>query len=132
MSGVQRMKELVIEWRHYDKEGVTCDRCAATGSSVREVVAELSREFAGQGIAVRFLETKLPEEQMAQSNLVLFNGRPLESLLADAAAGENACSSCSCLTGSQTSCRTVVHEGTTYEEIPAELIRDAAKRAVER
>lgn len=123
--------ELIIEWRHYDRDGATCDRCAATGSSVRQVVAELSRELAEKGIAVRFVETKLPEEQMAQSNLVLFNGRPLESLLDDAVAGENACSSCSCLTGSQTSCRTLVHEGTSYEEIPAELIRKAAMRVVE-
>lgn len=125
------MRELVIEWRHYDKEGATCDRCAATGSSLREVVAELSREYGDTGIAVRLVETRLPREQMAQSNLVLFNGRPLESLLDAAVAGENECQSCSCLTGSQTSCRTVAHEGTTYEELPAWLIRKAAKRAVE-
>jgi hypothetical protein len=125
------MKELVIEWRHYDKEGATCDRCAATGSSVREVIAELSLELADRGIRVRVVETKLPREQMEQSNLVLFNGRPLESLLDEAVAGENDCPSCSCLTGSQTRCRTVTHEGKTYEEIPAELIRKAAKRAVD-
>ena len=75
------MKELVIEWRHYEKEGATCDRCSATGSSIAAVVSELSAELATKGIAVRFLETPLPEAMLAQSNLILFNGVPLEALL---------------------------------------------------
>ena len=124
------MKELVIEWRHYEKEGATCDRCSATGSSVAAVVSELTAELAGKGIAVKFLETPLPETMMAQSNLILLNGVPLEALLEQATAGENACLSCSCLTGSDTSCRTVEYEGKTHEEIPAELIRKAAYKAI--
>lgn len=124
------MKELVIEWRHYDKQGATCDRCSATGSSVSEVVSELTTELAEKGIVVRFVETPLPEELVAQSNLILFNGAPLEALLDEAAAGENSCPSCSCLTGSETSCRTVQYEGKTYEEISGELIRKAAYRAI--
>ncbi len=123
------MKELAIEWRHYDKDGATCDRCAATGSSVKEVVAGLGNELAGRGVTVSFIETKLPEDQMTQSNLVLFNGVPLEEVLDNASADESHCSSCSCLTGSETSCRTVEYEGATYEEIPADLIRLAAFKA---
>lgn len=124
------MKELTIEWRHYDKEGATCDRCAATGTSVKEVVAGLSDELAGKGVTVTFIETKLPEEQMAQSNLVLFNGVPLEEVLENASADESHCASCSCLTGSETSCRTVAYAGETHEEIPADLIRLAAYKTV--
>lgn len=124
------MKELVIEWRHYDKEGATCDRCAATGGSVREVVSSLTRELAGLEVAVAFVETLLQEESMTQSNLILFNGVPLEDILEDAAADENACPSCSCLTGSDTSCRTVTYQGRTFEEIPPELIRRAAFKAL--
>ena len=124
------MKELVIEWRHYDKEGATCDRCAATGSSLAEVISRLGRELAGRGIAVSFTETTLPAEFMAQSNLILFNGVPLEAVLDDAEADESSCPSCSCLTGTKTSCRTVRFEGKTFEEIPADLIRKAAFRAV--
>lgn len=126
------MKRLEIEWRHYDKTGQTCDRCAATGSSVREVVAELSTELAENGVIVSFTETLLPKELIAQSNLLLFNGVPLEEVLDNAAADENHCVSCSCLTGSETSCRTVEFEGKSYEEIPAELIRTAAYKAVGR
>jgi len=125
------MKELIIEWRHYEKEGATCDRCAATGSSVKEVVSELTKELEGRGVTVTFTETALPEELMAQSNMILFNGTPLEAILDKAAADENPCPSCSCLTGSETSCRTVEYEGKTYEEIPGELIRKAAYKAIE-
>lgn len=124
------MKELTIEWRHYDKEGTTCDRCAATGSSVREVVAELTEEFARRGVSVTFKETPLPQELMPQSNLILFNGVALEAVLDDALAQKNHCPSCSCLTGSETNCRTVEYQGKIYEEIPGELIRQAAYMAI--
>ena len=124
------MKELAIEWRHYAKEGATCDRCAATGSSVKEVVSELTKELEGRGVTVTFTETALPEELMTQSNMTLFNGAPLEAILDKAAADENPCPSCSGLTGSETSCRTVEYEGKTYEEIPGELIRKAAYKAI--
>ena len=123
------MKTLGIEWRHFDKSGQTCDRCAATGSSAREVVAQLSTELAEKGVIVTFTETLLPEELMAQSNMLLFNGVPLEALLDNAAADKNHCESCSCLTGSETSCRTVEFEGKNYEEIPGELIRKAVFKA---
>ena len=125
------MKELTIEWRHYEKEGETCDRCAATGSSVKEVVSELSKELADKGITVIFTETVLPKELMAQSNMILFDGVPLEAILDYAATDETPCPSCSCLTGSETSCRTVEYDGKTYEEIPAELIREAANKIIE-
>lgn len=130
MSRGDAMKELAIEWRHYEKEGATCDRCAATGSSVREVVSELADELAAMGISVTFTETPLPEELMAQSNMVLLNGAPLEAILDNAAADENPCPSCSCLTGSETSCRTVEYEGKAYEEIPGDLIRTAAYKVI--
>lgn len=124
------MKELIIEWRHYDKDGATCERCASTGKSVREVVSELTAELSVKGINVVFTETKLPEELMAQSNLILFNGTPIEDLLSEASASENSCESCSCLTGTDTSCRTVEFSGETHEEIPADLIRAATYKAI--
>jgi len=124
------MKELTIEWRHYEKDGATCDRCAATGTSVRDVVSELSKELAARGVTVTFVETILPEELLAQSNMVLLNGVPLEAILDNAAANENPCPSCSCLTGSQTSCRTIEYQGKTHEEIPGELIRKAAYQVI--
>lgn len=114
---------LTIEWRHYEKEGQTCDRCSTTGKSVKEVVAALTTELAGQEVSITFIETPLPKEQMPESNLILLNGIPLEEILAEAEASESHCASCSCLTGTDTSCRTIEYNGNTYEEIPKELIR---------
>lgn len=124
------MRELTIEWRHYDKEGATCVRCSATGQSLDEVVAALREELAPRGVRIVFTETRLTEEQIPESNLILFNGIPLEEILTGAKASENSCSSCSCLAGAETSCRTVEFEGATYEEIPADLIRTAAYKAL--
>lgn len=126
------MKSLVIEWRHFDKAGDTCDRCSSTGTTLSEVITELSDALEADGIALTFTETLLPEEKMAQSNLILINGIPLDSLLDDATSSENSCQSCSCLTGKETFCRTVEHQGNVYEEIPAELIRQAVYRSLQR
>ncbi len=119
------MKELRIEWRHYAKDGATCERCSSTGTTLSELLNELAGELKAKGITVTFTETLLPEEAMAQSNLILLNRMPLEDVLAGARVSESSCSSCSCLTGKDTSCRTVEHEGVVYEDIPADLIRKA-------
>jgi hypothetical protein len=124
------MKKLTVEWRHYDKDGTTCDRCATTGTSVKEVISKLSEELAENDVDILFTETLLPAQLMTQSNMILINGVPLELILDNASADENHCESCSCLTGAETSCRTVEHEGITYEDIPEELIRKAIMKVI--
>ena len=124
------MRELRIEWRHYVKGGATCLRCSATGKTLEEVIEELRAELKPRDITITFTETLLTEGQIPESNMILFNDVPLESLLPGATASENLCASCACLTGTETSCRTVEYEGTTYEEIPEELIRKAAYAAI--
>jgi len=121
--------KLTIEWRHYDKEGETCSRCSATGNNLIKVIADLIEDLKQRDVEVSFIETKLTEEQMAESNLILFNDVPIEDLLTDAESSENSCTSCSCLTGTETSCRTVLYGGKAYEEIPEDLIRTAAYKA---
>jgi len=120
------MRTLKIEWRHYAKAGETCLRCSATGKTLGEVVAGLRSELEPHGIKIDFIETELPPEGLSQSNTILFDDVPLEHLLSGAAASESACQSCSCLTGTDVSCRTVEYEGRSYEEIPEGLIRKAA------
>jgi hypothetical protein len=120
-----------IEWRHIDLDGGTCIRCSRTGKSLRQVIAGLEEELKPRGIELSFTETTLPEEKLPQSNLILVDGRPLEDILAGAEAGENYCSSCSCLTGREAYCRTIHHDGETYEEIPGELIRKAVFTALD-
>jgi len=124
------MKKLDIEWRHFDKDGETCKRCVGTGANLSEVITQLKEEMASQGIEVTLMETLLPDSRIDESNMIFFNGIPLENLLVEMTVSENACPSCSCLTGEETVCRTVEFEGKAYEEIPGELIRRAALKAI--
>jgi len=117
--------DLRIEWRHYDKSGATCERCGDTGLNLKQVV----EEYAAKGVAIELKETMLDESRISESNLVLINGIPLEELLA-ATTGESDCPSCSCLTGSDTSCRTVQCDGETFEELTPELIRRGIEKAL--
>jgi hypothetical protein len=94
------------------------------------VIAELQQDLADEGVEVTLKETLLPVSRIDESNLILFNGIPLEKLLAATAVSENSCDSCSCLTGEETLCRTIVFEGKTYEEIPKDLIHRAALKAL--
>jgi hypothetical protein len=124
------MRELNVEWLHFETDGVTCDRCAGTGTTLKTVIDQLTRDMADEGIKVTLTETLLPATAMDRSNLLLFNGTPLENLLEEVEASTNHCASCSCLTGQDTDCRTIVYEGQTYEEIPAEVLYKAAMKAL--
>lgn len=120
------MKTLEIEWRHFDKDGRTCLRCSDTLQSLQQVVSQLAVECAPRGVEIVYRETKLPIEQLSQSNLILFNGFPLEAVLSGASASENECQSCGDLCGAPSFCRTVTVGSHTFEAIPATLIRQAA------
>lgn len=120
------MKQLKIEWRHLDKEGNTCARCSDTGTALEEVMASLSEECKPSGWEITFKETKLTGKDIAESNMILFNGVPIENVLPNTRASESHCPSCCEFTGVPTSCRTVEYESRPYEAIPASLIRQAA------
>lgn len=120
------MSTLEIEWRHLEKDGRTCLRCSDTLQSLQQVVSQLAAECAPRGVTITYRETKLPLEQLSQSNLILFNGVPLESVLPGAVASESECPSCGDLCGQPSFCRTVTVGGHTFEAIPAALIRQAA------
>lgn len=119
------MRQLNIEWKHYEKEGKTCDRCSATGRNIHEVIQDLQQELSEQNVQITLQETVLPESRISESNMILINGKALEEILSSATTSSSNCPSCACMTGKETDCRTVVHDGTTHEEIPEELIRKA-------
>ncbi len=121
------MKILEIEWRHLDKEGNTCIRCSDTGEALHRVVTELTEECRPCVWDIKFKETKLTEKEISQSNIILFNGKPIEHILPNAVASESHCQSCCKLTGnSSTNCRTIELDGSSHESIPLYLIRQAA------
>jgi len=119
------MKYLTIEWRHLDLDKGTCLRCSKTGKTLNQLISELKEELKTKKIQIKFIETSLSEKEIKQSNIILINGKPIENILSSAEVSQNYCSSCTCLTGNETYCRTIVYKGKTYEEIPEELIKKA-------
>ncbi len=124
------MKKLKIEWKHLETEERTCLRCLETGKTIDQLIAELKKELKARRIEMIYQETKLPPEEIDQSNLILINGRPLEDWLPGASASANQCLSCCQLIGKEVCCRTVEFEGQTYEAIPEKLIRQAISLAL--
>jgi hypothetical protein len=123
------MEKLIIEWKHLDVEGETCDRCYDTGDNLTNEAKRLKRALQPKGIEVELIETKLNDTEIPQSNVILFNGVPLEDIL-KIEISKNHCDSCSNLLETDIYCRTVIYEGNEYEDIPAKAIRQAAMKAL--
>lgn len=126
MDTMQKIKQtIVVEWKHLDKDGTTCDRCAVTGNEIRRTLAVLQKECGPKGVEIVLKETLLSANNIGDSNLILINGKPLAELLPNAVSAENSCCSCSDLIGKETCCRTIVRFGVTHEAVPAHFIREA-------
>ncbi|MCX7780812.1 MAG: DUF2703 domain-containing protein [Negativicutes bacterium] len=123
------MKKLIIEWKHLDVAGETCNRCYDTGENLNKEVKRLNRALQQQGIKVEWFETKLDDTQIPQSNTIYFNGVPIEDIL-NIKVSKNYCGSCTDLLGIDTYCRTIIFEGDEYEDIPAKAIRRAAYKVL--
>lgn len=121
---ILNMKHLIIEWKHYDKEGETCTRCNNTGENIQLAIKELPKN-----VKVEYVETKLEAKDMAESNSIVINGKMIEDILGTAAS-QNHCSSCSCLSGEDTDCRTIEYKGNSLESIPKEIILAALKKVL--
>lgn len=116
------MKKIIIEWKHFDKNGTTCDRCSQTGNNLQEAIKDLQKEFD-----IEFTETKLTEDRMSESNQIIINGKLIEELIPNTKVGENFCSSCTDLADSSSNCncRTLSQGETVFEDIPVDLIKTA-------
>lgn len=121
-----RHRRLRIEWRHLEVDGATCDRCSSTGKAAMEAIERLRKDLNTCDVEVEFVEISLPEGDLPQSNMIILNGIPLESLLERASVIMTDCASCGCLTGRDTTCRAVVWDGVVHEEITAEMIYSAS------
>lgn len=117
------MKKLNIEWKHLDLDKGTCLRCLETDKTLQQVILELKEEL--KDVKITFIETKLSEKKIHQSNVILINGKPIEKILSNTEVSKNYCQSCSCLTGNENYCRTIQYNDKGYKEIPEELIRMA-------
>ncbi|MGM0396327.1 MAG: DUF2703 domain-containing protein [Bacillota bacterium] len=123
------MKKLFIEWRHLDVDGGTCDRCNKTGENLINEIKFLNKKLNPHGYKILLKETPLKEDKVRESNLILFNGVPIEKIIA-IKVSDNYCRSCSDLVGSDTYCRSVYYEGEKYDDIPRKAIRHAILKAL--
>jgi len=119
-----KKRTLVIEWKHLDVEGATCERCAGTSQEIHQAVGELARDRMLRGTTVCIRDTPLGADQIGESNAILINGIPIEQILVGTV-HDTSCPSCSALTGQSTCCRAIEVEGTEYEMVPASQIRRA-------
>ena len=125
------MALLEISWQRVLKGAKTCERCGNTGLAVAAAAEKLRREFAPLGLEVVLTRKVLDIFAVPDSNLVAFNGEPLESLLG-AEVGSNHCQSCCELLGQTTDCRTLIYRGRTFEDLPEELILEAGRLAAKK
>ncbi|MFZ1896602.1 DUF2703 domain-containing protein [Methanoregula sp.] len=124
-----RYKRLEIEWKHFAVGDATCDRCNKTGDALHAIVEKLRCEFASASVKINLTETCLDKTRIAESNEIRMNGTPLEDLLAAAVVSTD-CPSCRTLAGGNACCRAIEIGNERYEEIPAEMIKKAAYRAL--
>ena len=131
-------KELVIEWKHIGNEiEKTREEFEETGMTLAAVLAEIRMLLEMEGVAVRMVETVLPDEVAMEPERLLVNGVPVEELLegVEVTATSCSCASCeSCETcgEEEAECRTLRYNGEEYEAIPPELIGRAAVKALEK
>ncbi len=124
-----RYKRLEIEWKHFAVGDATCERCGKTGESLHTAVEELRCEFAPAGVKLNLTETLLDKTRIAESNEIRMNGVLVEDLLAAGVVSTD-CPSCGTLAGESTCCRAIEIDNERYEDIPPEMIKKAAYRAL--
>jgi hypothetical protein len=80
-------------------------------------------------VKVNLSETLLDKTRIAESNEIRMNGTLIEDLLAAGVVSTD-CPSCGTLAGESTCCRAIEIGNERYEDIPPEMIRKAAYRAL--
>ncbi len=126
------MKNLIIEWKHYDKESNTCLRCSKTGLSLRKAIDDLRDKLKKRGFRIILKEKKISEREIQASNSILFNGIPLENLLGNTKTVETPCNSCCKLIGSAVKCRALDYQGKITEDVSVQMIKKAVKSFISR
>lgn len=128
-SGVKEndiVNTLNIQWQRFvgESEG-TCSRCELTQEEVKKAFRSLKKSLAPLGIKValeeKMLDSATCAKDISQSNRIWIGERPLEEWLG-AKVGKSPCEGCCAELGGNVECRTLMVNGNTYEEIPAELI----------
>lgn len=111
-------------------DGETCERCNASVTNARRAVDELAQLLSPLGVAVELVETPVTADDLAASNSVVVNGRPVEDWLG-AARVSTECASCGDLCGDESvCCGALAVDGEVFESYSVEHIREATMRAL--
>ena len=121
-KGAPNMKILQIQWqRLVDKQGQTCDRCGITETSIEDAFQKLKRSLQEVDIEVvlekKAISPSAFSKDPLESNRIWIAGKPIEEWLSATIGKSQCCSTCG-----DSECRTIIVNGKTYEDIPAELI----------
>ena len=122
-------RDIIIEWKHIGKDVEnTCERCGETGAALIQAIEKARPALEKEGISIRIIETLLPDERIAESNSIFFNGMPFEDLIGGMVTSTPCCS-CACIVDAEeVECRAVDHNGAIYQSIPPELIFEVIER----
>ncbi|MBK8463484.1 MAG: DUF2703 domain-containing protein [Nigerium sp.] len=125
--------KVTIRWqRLVGEQGGTCARCGDTGTEVQQAAAQLELALTPLGVTVtleqRTIDADTFRSDVDASNRIWVNDRLLEDWLG-AEVGASHCTFCCTEAGADVACRTLVHDGQTYETIPASLIVQAGLMA---
>lgn len=124
-------KSLVIESTVLRVDGETCDRCGDTVKSVRAAVKQLETVLAPMNVRVTLIEHAATAEDLADSNTVMINGRPIEQWIGAERVSTD-CPSCGDLLGEADCCCGAVSVGGAIQEsYSVEQVIDAAFAALD-
>lgn len=121
--------QLKIEFLYLDLD--VCTRCQGSEANLEEALVEVSTLLKAAGIQTALQKTHVQSLEQAQalgfasSPTIRLNGQDIQLELK-----ENACPSCSELSGTPTNCRIWVYQGQEYSVPPKAMIVDAILRAV--
>lgn len=122
-------RQLKIEFLYLDLD--VCTRCQGSETNLEEALVEVSTLLKAAGIQTTLQKTHVQSLEQAQvlgfvsSPTIRLNGQDIQLELK-----ENACPSCSELSGTPTNCRIWIYQGQEYSVPPKAMIIDAILRAV--
>ncbi len=119
---------VVVQVEYLDVDGKTCERCANSIEAASAAVEAVGTELAARGITVELETRHLDRSEIADSNRVLVNGRPVEEWVGGTSVLSE-CPSCSEMLDAVTCCRAVEVHGEAFESVPADAIVQATRIA---
>jgi NAD-dependent dihydropyrimidine dehydrogenase PreA subunit len=122
-------KRLSVDFMYLDLQ--TCDRCMGTDEVIVEAIRDVEHVLSLAGYDIELNKIEISDEKMAEeyeflaSPTIRINGTDICLEVK-----ENACGTCSDISGQSTDCRLFVYEGKEYEVPPKAMLINAMLRTV--